>query len=131
MWSFFRERLKPRSAHPRPTPCRKDYPLPLHACPPLADAARRMSPMPARRLAAPPWNLFTEVYSMSVKHPKSWFAFLIGAGVGSLLFLPLAAFALALEHIPFFLGGLAGAAAAWFVAAFMGILLARGIRSGR
>jgi hypothetical protein len=68
---------------------------------------------------------------MSVKHPKSWFAFLIGAGVGFLLFVPLAVVGLALERIPFFLVGLAGAAAAWFVAAFMGILLASGIRSGR
>ena len=44
---------------------------------------------------------------------------------------PLAVVGLALERIPFFLAGLAGAAAAWFVAAFMGMLLASRIRSGR
>jgi len=67
---------------------------------------------------------------MSVKQPKSWIGFLVAAGIGFLLFLPLAMVGLALERIPFFLTGLGGAAAAWFVAAFMGILLAYRIRAG-
>ena len=68
---------------------------------------------------------------MSVAQPKSWFGFLAGAGVGFLLFLPMAILGLAYERIPFFLTGLGGAGLAWLVAAFMGIRLATGILDGR
>jgi hypothetical protein len=68
---------------------------------------------------------------MSLSQPKSWFAFLAGAGLGFLFFLPLAVLGLAYEHIPLFLAGLAAAAMAWIAAAFMGIRLASGIANGR
>lgn len=68
---------------------------------------------------------------MSFSQPKSWFAFLAGAGIGFLLFLPIAVAGLAYELIPLFLAGLAGAALAWIAAAFMGIRLASGIAQGR
>ena len=68
---------------------------------------------------------------MSLHHPKSWFAFLAAAGAGFLLFLPVAVAGLAYERIPLFLAGLACAAVAWIVAAFMGIRLASGILEGR
>ena len=47
---------------------------------------------------------------MSLSQPKSWFAFLSLAGIGFLLFLPVAVLGLAYEHIPYFLTGLTGAA---------------------
>ena len=68
---------------------------------------------------------------MSLSQPKSWIAFLAGAGVGFLLFLPLAVLGIAFERIPLFLAGLGCAAIAWLAAAFMGIRLAIGIRQGR
>ena len=68
---------------------------------------------------------------MSVAQPKSWFGFLVAAGVGFLLFLPMAILGLAYERIPFFLTGLGGAGLAWLFAAFMGIRLATGILDGR
>ena len=68
---------------------------------------------------------------MNLSQPKSWFFFLAGAGIGFLLFLPMAVVGLAYEKIPYFLAGLAGAGIAWFVAAFMGIRLAHGIMQGR
>jgi len=67
---------------------------------------------------------------MSLSQPKSWFAFLILAGTGFLLFLPIAVLGLTNERIPYFLAGLAGAGIAWIVAAFMGILLASRIIHG-
>jgi hypothetical protein len=68
---------------------------------------------------------------MSLSQPKSWFAFLAGAGIGFLLFLPMAVLGLAYERIPLFLAGLAGAGIAWLLAAAMGIRLATGIVEGR
>ena len=68
---------------------------------------------------------------MSLNQPKSWIAFLAGAGIGFLVFLPVAVLGLAYERIPFFLGGLAGAAVFWLAAAAMGIRLATGIMEGR
>jgi hypothetical protein len=68
---------------------------------------------------------------MSLSQPKSWFAFVALAGIGFLLFLPMAVLGLAYEKIPYFLAGLTGAGIAWFIAAFMGIRLANGIMEGR
>ena len=68
---------------------------------------------------------------MSLAKPKSWIAFLAGAGVGFLVFLPLAVVGLTYQHIPLFLAGLTGAAVAWLLAAFMGMRLATGIADGR
>jgi hypothetical protein len=68
---------------------------------------------------------------MNLSQPKSWIAFLIGAGAGFLLFLPMAIVGLAYERIPFFLAGLACAGVAWLAAAGMGIRLASGILEGR
>ena len=68
---------------------------------------------------------------MSLEKPKSWIAFLAGAGLGFLVFLPVAVIGVSYQRIPLFLAGLAGAAIAWLVAAFMGIRLATGIADGR
>ena len=68
---------------------------------------------------------------MSLAQPKSWFAFLVLAGIGSLLFLPMAILGIAYERSPFFLAGLAGAGVMWLLAAAMGIRLASGILDGR
>jgi len=68
---------------------------------------------------------------MSLSQPKSWFAFLSLAGIGFLLFLPVAVLGLAYEHIPYFLTGLTGAGIAWVIAAFVGVWLATGILQGR
>lgn len=68
---------------------------------------------------------------MSLTQPKSWIAFLAAAGVGFLLFLPMAMLGLAYQRIPLFLAGLTGAALAWFAAAIMGLRLATGILEGR
>jgi len=71
------------------------------------------------------------IFSMSLSQPKSWFLFLALAGIGFLLFLPLAVLGLAYERIPYFLTGLTGAGIAWVIAAFIGIRLANGIMDGR
>jgi hypothetical protein len=70
-------------------------------------------------------------FSMSLSQPKSWFAFLLLAALGSLLFLPMALIGMAYERIPFFLAGLTGAGILWIVAAAMGLRLASGIIEGR
>ena len=61
---------------------------------------------------------------MSLNQPKSWIAFLAGAGIGFLVFLPVAVLGLAYERIPFFLAGLACAAVFWLAAAAMGMEVA-------
>ena len=63
--------------------------------------------------------------------PKSFVIFLAGALLGLLVFLPLAVIGLTLEKVPVFLGGTAGVAVSWLVAAFMGFLFAAGLRAGR
>ena len=68
---------------------------------------------------------------MCLDKPKCWIAFLAFAGLGFLFFLPIAVVGLSYERIPFFLGGLAGAAVAWLAAAFMGIKMATGLIDGR
>jgi hypothetical protein len=69
--------------------------------------------------------------SMSLSQPKSWIAFLAAAGVGFLLFLPMAVVGMAYTRIPFLLTGLAGAGVAWLAAAAVGIWLANGVVKGR
>jgi hypothetical protein len=68
---------------------------------------------------------------MSLSQPKSWFAFLVAAGVGFLLFLPMAILGVSYQRIPFFLTGLTGAGIVWLLAAALGIYLAAGILKGR
>jgi hypothetical protein len=68
---------------------------------------------------------------MSLSQPKSWFAFLAAAGVGFLVFLPLAIVGVGYQRIPLFLTGLTGAGIVWLLAAAAGIFLASGILKGR
>lgn len=68
---------------------------------------------------------------MSLSQPKSWFLFLAAAGIGLLLFMPMAIVGMAYTKIVFFLTGMAGAGVAWLLAAGLGIFLATGITKGR
>lgn len=68
---------------------------------------------------------------MSLTQPKSWFVFLAAAGIGFLLFLPMAIVGVGYQRIPLFLTGLTGAGIVWLLAAGLGIYLAQGILKGR
>ena len=68
---------------------------------------------------------------MKLSQPKSLVAFLGVAGVGFLLFLPLAVVGMAYAKPPFLLTGLAGAGIAWLAAAAVGIWLANGVMKGK
>lgn len=63
--------------------------------------------------------------------PLSWFAFLLGAALGLLVFAPLTFVGVAFEKIPLFLIGMGGIAVSFLAAAFMAIKLATGLAQGR